>query len=400
MYKDKMYLLLIISIFISAVIETDIYLPAFPDMMNYFVQTEQNIQKILTWNFIGLCISCLIYGPISDSYGRRIPLLVALCLFFLGSIITITSDNFDLLLIGRILQGLGSGGCFTLGTAVIFDVFQKEKATNALNKINIIVPFIMASAPILGGYLNQNFSFRANFYAIAICVFMCLTLCTLFLKETLKPELRIKFNLSHTLVNFAKLIKNFDFLKLTIVISLVFAGFLCFLSTSAVLFILEFGVLKSIYPYYQCSLLVAYLIASLYSTKLMNKFGILFIKKLGLFSVIFASSMLVLVTLFYPKNSLLLTIAMIPYAAGFIWIQTPYVTEVMELIPDVKGIAASILTSLRLLITAGIVGVVAMHYNATIVPTTIAIVTISVLIVIIVLSYEDAKKQKLFQCSQ
>ena len=60
MYKDKMYLLLIISIFISAVIETDIYLPAFPDMMNYFVQTEQNIQKILTWNFIGLCISCLI----------------------------------------------------------------------------------------------------------------------------------------------------------------------------------------------------------------------------------------------------------------------------------------------------------------------------------------------------
>lgn len=84
---------------------------------------------------------------------------------------------------------------------------------------------------------------------------------------------------------------------------------------------------------------------------------------------------------------------MIPYGTGFIWIQTPYVTEVMELMPDVKGIAASILTSLRLLITAGVVGIVAKHYNATITPTTIAIVSISLIIVIIVLSYEMAKRK-------
>jgi len=147
MKKDTAYLLLIISIFISAVIETDIYLPAFPDMIGYFNQTESNIQKLLTWNFVGLCISGPIYGPLSDSYGRRKPLLMALCLFGVGSLITIRSDNFDMVLIGRILQGLGSGGCFTLGTAIIFDVFQKEKATNALNRINIIVPFIMATAP-------------------------------------------------------------------------------------------------------------------------------------------------------------------------------------------------------------------------------------------------------------
>jgi len=393
MYKETTYLLLIISIFISAVIETDIYLPAFPDMMSYFSQTEINIQKILTWNFIGLCISCLIYGPISDSYGRRKPLLVALSLFSLGSLITIISSSFNLLLVGRILQGLGSGGCFTLGTAIIFDVFQKEKATDALNKINTIVPFIMVLAPLLGGYLTQKFSFRANFYAIAICVFVCQTSCILFLKETLKPELRVKFNLSYTLENFVKVIKNLDFQKLTIIISVVFAGFLCFLSTSAVLFVLEFNVLKSTYPYYQCSLLVTYLIASLYSTKLMNKFGVLFIKKIGLLSIILASSLLVTVTFLSPANPILLTIAMIPYGAGFIWIQTPYITEIMELVSDVKGIAASILTSSRLFITAGVIEIVARYYNATIIPTTIAVVSISIILIIIVISYEKSKRK-------
>jgi DHA1 family bicyclomycin/chloramphenicol resistance-like MFS transporter len=388
MNKDTTYLLLIISIFISAVVETDIYLPAFPDMINYFNQTESNIQKLLTWNFIGLCISGPIYGPLSDSYGRRSPLLIALSLFGFGSLITIRSDNFDMVLIGRILQGLGSGGCFTLGTAIIFDVFQKEKATNALNRINIIVPFIMATAPLLGGYLNQNFGFRANFYAIGICVFICFTMCLLFLEETLKIELRTPFNLKKTYKNFKKVLFNFNFLKLTLVISLVFAGFLCFLSSSAVLYVVEFGLSENYYPFYQCSLLVAYLVASLYSTRMMNRFGVSGVKFIGVISIIVASLMLCYTTFFYSRDPLLLTIAMIPYGAGFIWIQTPYVTEVMELMPDIKGIAASILTSLRLLITASVVGVVAKFYDSSIIPTTIAIISISALITVIMISYE------------
>ena len=55
------------------------------------------------------------------------------------------------MLLGRVLQGLGSGGCFTLGTAILFDVFQKEQAVMALNKINVMIPVIMAGAPMLGG---------------------------------------------------------------------------------------------------------------------------------------------------------------------------------------------------------------------------------------------------------
>ncbi len=174
------YLLLIIIIFVAACIETDIYLPAFPDMMTWFGVTEGQIQSLLTWNFIGICIAGPFYGPISDSIGRKRPLLIALTLFFIGSIITIFAGNINQMLIGRVFQGIGSGGCFTLGTAILFDAFQKEKAIKALNQLNLIIPVIMALAPLLGGYLNLTFGFRSNFLCIALFVLISLILSICF----------------------------------------------------------------------------------------------------------------------------------------------------------------------------------------------------------------------------
>ena len=145
------YLFLIIVVFIAACVETDIYLPAFPDMIKWFNTTEGAIQGLLTWNFVGICVSGPFYGPISDSFGRKKPLLVALGMFLAGSLITLFAQTLDQMLWGRILQGLGSGGCFTLGTAIIFDAFKKDRAIDALNKLNTAIPLIMAGAPLFGG---------------------------------------------------------------------------------------------------------------------------------------------------------------------------------------------------------------------------------------------------------
>src|ERR1700678_2946383 len=149
------YLFLIIVVFIAACIETDIYLPAFPDMMAWFSVSESAIQGLLTWNFVGICISGPLWGPLSDAYGRKKPIIASLGTFLLGSIVALCSQNLDQMLWGRILQGLGSGGCFALGTAIIFDAFQKQKAIEAVNSLNTTIPLLMAAAPLMGGYLNH-----------------------------------------------------------------------------------------------------------------------------------------------------------------------------------------------------------------------------------------------------
>ncbi len=383
--SDFIYLLLIMSIFVSAVIETDMYLPSFTDMMAYFGQNEESIQKILTWNFIGLCISGPFYGPISDAYGRRVPLLSALLLFFIGSFLTCMAENYDVLLIGRILQGLGSGGCFTIGTALIFDLYKQKQAMDVFNKMNTMVPFLMALAPLLGGYLNIHYGFRAIFYAIAFSVSLCLMNIFFFLEETLPLKKRIPLNISVITTNFVRVLKSSEFIQKVAIIGLLFGGFITFLSSISVLYIIDLKVDKITFPYYQCALLLSYLAASLSGTPLLNKYGVQFMKKIGLMCIVLSCICLIVMGIIYPKNAFFLTAAMIPFAGGCVWATTPYVIEVMEIMPDIKGITACVLTSLRLLIIVSIVGGTAYFYNGTIAP--LVIMTLAITVVSVSLAY-------------
>jgi MFS transporter, DHA1 family, multidrug resistance protein len=391
------FLLLTIFVFIAACVETDIYLPALADMMQFFKVTEDKIQSLLTWNFVGICLSGPFYGPLSDAFGRKKPLLIALVLFFLGSLLTLFTNSFEVMLWGRILQGLGSGGCFTLGTALIFDVFQKEKAVDAVAKLNSTIPFLMAGAPLLGGYLNQTFGFRSNFLAITLIVLLCLGVCLFFLGETLPKEQRSPLQLSSILRDFKEILLNGPFWQLTCIICLIFAGYLTFLSGSAILFVLEFGISKQLFPFYQASLLVAWLIASLLFSRAVKRFGARRVKAVGAGTIALGGVGLSIVTALFPQDALLLTASMVFFAFGANWVSGIYFPEVMEIFPKIKGIAASLLTSLRLLITAGVVGLTSSLYNGTIYPIAVSVIAILAVTFVLIVLYERRTRPVLLE---
>lgn len=384
-------LFLIIMVFIAACIETDIYLPAFPDMMVYFQTSEEVIQSLLTWNFLGLCISGPFYGPISDAYGRKKPLLVALGLFLVGSVLTLYAESFDVMLWGRVLQGLGSGGCFTLGTAIIFDVYQEEEAITALNRINAIVPFIMAGAPMLGGYLNYTYGFRSNFLAIAITVVLSFVICALFFKEPLPRTKRVPLQVRAVARDFWSVLTHVPFWQLTLVVSLVFAGYLAFLATAAILFVLEFGVSKFAFPFFQAVILAGWLAASLCCSPAMARWGKDTVKRVGLALVGLGGAAFVAAAMLCPTDPYALTATMLVFIFGANWTQTLYFSELMEFNPEIKGIVASVLTSTRLLICAAVIAVSSHFYDATIMP--VAVVILGVVVCVLALSwrYEKAR---------
>jgi len=381
-------LFLIIVVFVAACIETDIYLPAFPDMMVWFSASEGAIQSLLTWNFVGICISGPLYGPLSDAFGRKKPLIIALGMFLAGSMITLFAQTLDQMLWGRILQGLGSGGCFTLGTAIIFDVFQKNKAIAALNNLNTIIPLIMAAAPLIGGYLNHAFGFRSNFLAIAIFVLASLVICLFFFDESLAKEKRTSLHLRVVLADFKQAFCSLAFWQLTIVVSLLFAGYIAFLSGTAVLFVVEFGMSKVAFPFVQAVILAGWVIASLVLNRFIAKWGILNVKKTGIGLCVIGGLGLAIVTLIVPRDPYLLTGAMVLYAFGANWIIGLYFPEAMEILPAIKGITASLLTSARLLIAALVVGLASALYNATIYPIAIIVVGTIVIILPSLILYE------------
>lgn len=391
MTKEVRYLLLIVVIFIAACIETDIYLPAFPDMMVFFSAPEEVIQSLLTWNFFGICVSGPFYGPISDAFGRRKPLLIALGIFLIGSIITLFANTFPLMLWGRLLQGLGSGGCFTLGTAIIFDAFQAEQAVKAISKLNATIPFIMALAPMAGGYLNYAYGFRSNFLTITLFVLASFLICLFFYDETLAKEKRTVFSVQQILRDFGRAFSCLAFWQVTLVTSLTFAGYLAFVSGSAVLFVLELGVSKKMFPFFQASVLIAYLLACIRCNKLIDTWGSTKVKRVGIALTVAGGFGFGIAAWFAPSNPYLLTAPMLLYAFGLNWITALYFPEGMEVLPDIKGITASLMTSARLLLTAAIVGVTSAFYNATIYPLAIAIVLIMLVVLPTIYFYETRK---------
>lgn len=389
------YLFLIVVVFIAACIETDIYLPAFPDMMAWFSVSESAIQGLLTWNFIGICISGPLYGPLSDAFGRKKPLMIALGMFLLGSIITLFAQNLDQMLWGRIFQGLGSGGCFTLGTAILFDAFQKERAIAATNNLNTIVPLIMAAAPMLGGYLNNTFGFRSNFLAIAFFVLLSFLICLSIFQETLPKEKRIPFEFQGILRDFKKALSCLALWQVTIVISLIFSGYIAFLSGTSVLFVVEFGMSKSVFPFIQGVILGGWVAGSLLLNRSIRKWGIASIKRAGIILCIAGGIELGLVALIAPTNPYLHTLGMVIYALGANWIIGLYFPEAMEILPEIKGIVASLLTSARLAVAALVVGFASSLYDATIYPLVGVILGTIVVILPTLLSYEKRRKEML-----
>lgn len=385
------YLFLIVVIFIAACIETDIYLPAFPDMMTWFSASEGAIQSLLTWNFVGICISGPLYGPLSDAFGRKKPLMLALGAFLLGSIITVFATTLDQMLVGRILQGIGSGGCFTLGTAIIFDAFQKERAVKALNSLNTIIPLIMAGAPMLGGYLNHTFGFRSNFLAISFFVLISLIACMAFFKETLSPEKRLPLQIKTILKDFKRALSNLAFWQVTIVSSLLFGGYIAFLSGSSLLFVVEFGMSKIIFPFVQAAVLGGWVVGSLLLNRAIALWGPAKVKRTGILFTTIGGVVFGLIALITPQDPYLLTSAIVLYAFGANWIIGLYFPEAMEILPDIKGITASLVTSARLFIAALIVDLASSFYNATIYPLALIVVGTVGIVLPTLLFYEKKK---------
>ena len=119
----------------------------------------------------------------------------------------------------------------------------------------------MAAAPLAGGYLNTMFGFRSNFLTIGIFVLASLLISLFYFEETLKAEKRAPLQWKKVLGDFKTACTSVPFWQLTLVVSLFFAGYMAFLSGTSLLFVMEMGVSKKLFPFFQGSLLGIWLIA-------------------------------------------------------------------------------------------------------------------------------------------
>ncbi len=168
----------------------DLYLPALPALARDLSSPTATAQLSLTAGLIGLGAGQLLFGPMSDKYGRVRPLLISLLLLVIASIGCALAQNIHQLLLARLLQGIFGAGGAVLSRAIARDMYSGHDLTRFFALLMLVNGFAPIAAPVMGGVMMTVFSWRGLFMVIAAVAVLLLFLTRIKLHETLMPERR------------------------------------------------------------------------------------------------------------------------------------------------------------------------------------------------------------------
>ncbi len=244
----------------------DLYLPAFLEIGKDLSVPTSDVQYSLTSFLAGLSVGQLIYGPISDKYGRKKPLLTGIVIFILTSVLISYAKNLESLIVLRFIQALGSCVGMVITRAIIRDMFEPREAA----KVFSLVILIMGAAPIVAPLLGTQILLLSNWRMIFIflALFGFFTFLGSFFKvpETLKKSIPIKTGF----FNYFHLLKDKQFMIATLVCGTISAGMFSYIAGSAFVFLNIFKVSATTYPILFGSNALAFIICSQINARLLN----------------------------------------------------------------------------------------------------------------------------------
>lgn len=249
----------------------DTYLPAFPEMAREFGTTEPQIQLSLTTFIIGLSVGQLLVGPLSDSWGRRRPLLVGLGGYVVISFVCALAPSALAFAGLRLLQGLGVAAGFVVATAIARDRFEGLAMARFMSLLMLVNGMGPVLAPVLGGQLLRFTSWRGTFVALGLLALVLLVLLAFGLPETLPKEKRRPADLLLTLKVFGGLLGDRKFVGYVLASALALGSLFAYVAGAS--FVLQdvFGLSAQQFSYVFAANSVAIFLAGVVNTRLTGR---------------------------------------------------------------------------------------------------------------------------------
>ena len=161
--------------------------PALPVLAAVFGAAPAGVQLVLTLFLAGIAAGQLVYGPVSDRFGRRPVLIAGLALFLAATALCGIAWSLPVLIIGRTLQALGGCAGMVLGRAIVRDVYDRERSASALATIMMVMSLAPSLSPMIGAYLAEWGGWRADFVLLGLVGAAVLILTAVKLEETHAP---------------------------------------------------------------------------------------------------------------------------------------------------------------------------------------------------------------------
>ncbi len=232
-----------------APLSTDLYLPALPEMGKYFATSEFLVGLTLTIFFFVFAVSMILFGPLSDKFGRRPILIFGAAAYTAASFACAISADIYSLLIGRFFQAVGAGAMITVSTAIIKDCFRGQIMTKILaitQALGVIAPM---AAPLIGGLLLTFTDWRGSFYLLTILGAINLFVAFLFC-ETLPEQKRYRGDILQSLTLLVDAARKKYFMAVMIMFALMSSPFMAYLSSSSFIYVEHFSLTAQEYSYF------------------------------------------------------------------------------------------------------------------------------------------------------
>lgn len=337
------FIALMASLMSIVALAIDALLPALEYIGFSIGATESSdTQLLITMIFLGLGSGPLLFGPISDSLGRKPIVYLGFAIFILASLICIFSESLVVMVVGRILQGIGLSAPRTISIAMVRDSYSGDYMARIMSFITVVFILVPIIAPAMGKFVLDHYNWQAIFY---VQLFFCVLVSLWFWKrqpETLAPEKRIAFT-SHIFSDgLRELAKYKKTLGYTLVSGFITGSFMVYLSSSQQIFHNQYG-LQNEFPFIFAGLAIAIGSATFLNGTLVLRFGMRRIINAAIMTY-FAVSLLYILLFYNTDNPsvviLLAFFALQFFAIGFLFGNLRAMA--MEPIGHIAGIGAAI----------------------------------------------------------
>jgi MFS transporter, DHA1 family, multidrug resistance protein len=348
----------------------DAMLPALPDIgAELGVESENHTQLVVTTLFFGFAVGQILFGPLSDSIGRKPAVYIGLAIFILGDIISIMSTSFPMMLFGRVLQGFGVAGPRVVTIALVRDQFEGREMARIMSLIMMVFIIVPTIAPSLGQGILYVAPWRYIFGFI-----LCLAVISFvwFAKrqaETLPASRRSPYSLIRILLAIRETCTNRMAFGYTLAAGLIFGAFVGYLSSSQQIFQIQYQ-LADLFPIYFGSLAIAIGAASYFNSRMVLRYGMRRLSWRALQALCTVSALFYLFTLsrggVLPLPGFMLWGALSFFSIGILF--GNFNALAIEPLGHIAGTAAAVIGSLTTLISVALGIYIGHIYSGTVLP--------------------------------
>ncbi|GAA4416955.1 multidrug effflux MFS transporter [Georgenia halophila] len=226
-------------------ITTDLYLPSLPAVADDLDSSQTLVQATITGVLVGGAIGQLLTGPLSDRFGRRLPVMVGFGLHVVVSVLCALTPGIWPLVVLRVLQGVGNATATVTAMAVIRDRYTGSGASVLMSRLMLVIGVAPLFAPTAGGLIAGWWGWRATFVVLAVLGAVMIAVVALALPETLPPERRRREGLGGAARSYRALLGDRQFMALAVLPGLALGAIISYVAGSPFVFQEQYGLTET-----------------------------------------------------------------------------------------------------------------------------------------------------------